>query len=424
MRTKLKWYSILIVALLMVTAAHSARAEDYFIEVIERPTNNQFDTANRVGRYKFRIKIHPNSSLEQIDGFGKICVADTAVFRWALGSSPQVPPLQSRTDSKTVESSVHATGDWTGQRNAYFSVALPGSECASNGLNPAGQSNRVQESARLASELNISGGPVSGGPVNAGNLPTGPTASLPPYRLKIYPAANATSGTTIRFRVEATGTGPSAFCKYEAIPTSGGTLWSNVSTNCAEVSTTLTAGTYALRLTTRVARASGGFEDLTEERRDYVVIPHPNYSIPVLATELLRLGAKYTSRSSEDPAPCDELTQLSSPPAGYTAIFGVSCPNLHRLGKKLGVETYRNFKLQNGWRIKRVEVAQENSHGSFTWDTKPEVASDHPYMFVKFWVDPHVGTLVDPNYKFIKVKVKIWIEGPSHLSPFEANKPR
>lgn len=92
--------------------------------------------------------------------------------------------------------------------------------------------------------------------------------------------------------------------------------------------------------------------------------------------------------------------------------------------KKLGVETYRNFKLQNGWRIKRVEVEPENSHGSFTWDTKPEAGSDNPYMFVKFWVDPHVGTLVDPDYKFIKVKVKIWIEGPSRLSPYEANKPR
>ena len=88
------------------------------------------------------------------------------------------------------------------------------------------------------------------------------------------------------------------------------------------------------------------------------------------------------------------------------------------------VSLYRNFKLQNGWRIKRVEVRQDNSHGGYSWISKPEEGSDTVNLAMTTWVNAHVGTLVDPNYKFIKVVVKVWIEGPSHLSPYEANQPR
>lgn len=429
MSVKVKLLTILLAPFLMATLAQSARAEDYIIEVIERPGNNQFDPTNRTGRYKFRIKIHPNSPLERIDGVGKICVADTANFNWALSSSPQVPPLQSRTDSKTVEGSVKATGEWTGQRNAYFSVALPGSECASNGLNPAGQSNRAQESVRLTPVLNSPDGPV-----NAGALPTGPSASLPPYRLRIQPSTGANSDTAIRLRAEPSGTGATASCKFEAIPVSGGTAWSAIRDNCSEVSPTLAAGTYTLRLTMRQGRPGGGYDDLTEEKRDYVVIPPPNYTIPlatpvlatpVLATELLKSGARYRSlgRNLDPWEGCESLTEYFNLTT-YTAVFGVKCGQLRKTGMKYAVWLYEGFKLHNGWRIKRVEVKAENSHGRYSWLGKPQEGSDIVNLGVTAWVDPHIGVLVDPPHKFIRVEVKIWIEGPSHLSPFKANEPR
>lgn len=523
MSRKQNWFSVSVLLFLIMTVGQSARAEDYFIEVIERPANNQFDPTSRIARYKFRIKLHPNSTLEQINGFGKICVADTAVFKWALGSSPQVPPLQSRTDSKTVEGSVKATGDWTGQRNAYFSVALPGSECASNGLNPAGHSNRVQENARLTSVLNISSGPI-----NAGDLPTGPTASLPPYRLRVQPLMGANSETAITLKAEPTGTGV-ANCKFEAVPTSGGTAWSAVRDNCSEVSPTLAAGTYTLRLTMRRGRAGGGYEDLPEEKQGYVVSAAPNFAItslvldpavqpspgnitkvhmkirnqgadslrdlpwvvkekgnvvnrgtksllapgeefeavvrldpwlegtievtgevdpnnqlnepatrrsdnrkvaspqsPPMATEMLRPPVTGIDLRGE-PLPC----RITSDTTGRThsTIIGLDCGALFN-GAKRDVDQFTDPRntLQNGWKIKQVELEDSASYGGFRWLTKPQVGSDNPSIRVHMWVDSHAGLLTPVEggnaTKFVKLKIKIWIEGPSHLSPYEANKPR
>lgn len=410
----------LLAPFLVALLSQTVRAEDYSIEVLERPANGQFDPTNRRGRYKFRIQIHPNSQLGSIDGHGKICVADTARFQWALGSAPQVAPLQSRTDSKTVEALVKATGDWTGPGNLFFSVALPGFDCASNGLSPLGHSNRAQESMRLTPVLNSPAAPL-----NSGSLPGGPTASLPPYRLKVEPSSNATPTTDIRLRAEPTGTGGSAICKFEAIPTSGGSAWTNSSGNCGEVTTRLTAGTYTLRLTNRVSRANGGFEDLTEEKRAYVVSAPPNYTIPILATELLKSGASYRSlgRNLDPWVGCDELTTYFNL-TDQTAIFGLKCGQARRTGMKIAVWLYENFKLHNGWKIKRVQYKAENSNGGYSWLGKPQEGSDVVNLGVTTWLDPHVGTLVDPPYKFIKVEVKVWIEGPSHLSPFKANEPR
>src|SRR5687768_10462965 len=102
----------ILIAVLLIMTVQSARAEDYLIEVIQRPIDGRLDPNSRTGRYLFRVKIHPNSTLERIDGTGKICVADTARFKWSLDNpSPQVPPLQSRSDTKEVEAVVRATGD-------------------------------------------------------------------------------------------------------------------------------------------------------------------------------------------------------------------------------------------------------------------------------------------------------------------------
>ncbi|MGI9065866.1 MAG: CARDB domain-containing protein [Pyrinomonadaceae bacterium] len=519
MSAKLNWFPILLVAFLMMTMAQAARAEDYLIEVIERPGNNQFDPTNRTARYKFRIKIHPNSTLERIDGFGKICVADTAFFKWSLGGPPQVLPLQSRTDSKAVEGIVKATGDWTGQKNAYFSVALPGSECAGNGLSPAGQSNRAQESARLTPVLNIPSGLV-----NAGDQPTGPIARLAPYRLRVQPSIGVNSETAITLRAEPTGTG-TANCKFEAVPTSGGAAWSAIRENCSEVSPTLAAGTYTLRLTMRLGRAGGGYEDLTEEKQGYVVSAAPNFAITSLVldpvvqpaqgditkvhmkiknqgAETLRnlpwavkeRGNIVNSGTKSSLAPGEEFeivvrldpwlegtieatgeldpnNQLNEPAArrndnkktvspqsqtmatellppgsfdsetilepcawgpgdsrGFTANWRLDCGALPNGAKQDLRMWYEGEKLKNGWKIKRVEVEDAKNRGGYRWLTKPQEGNDDPYMKIHMWVDSHVGVITPveggSGRKFVQVKIRVWIEGPSHLSPYEANKPR
>ena len=520
MRAKVNWFPILIMAFSMVMATQSARAEDYFIEVVERPGNDQFDTANRTGRYKFRIKIHPNSPLERIDGVGKLCVADTAFFKWSLGSSPQVQPLQSRADSKAVEAMVKATGDWTGQKNVYFSVAFPGSECGSNGLSPASQSNRAQESVRLLPVLNLPSGPINA---------IGPSGSLAPYRLKVQPLTGANSDTPVRLRAEPSGTGATASCKFEAIPASGGTAWSAARDNCSEASPTLAVGSYTLRLTMRQGRPGGGYDDLTEEKRDYVVSNAPNFAItslvldpqiqpaagditkvhmkmknqgtetlrdlpwvvkergnvvnrgtksslapgeefevvvrldpwlegrievtgeldpnnqlnepatrrsdnqkvaspqaPTMATEMLRPPVTGIDLNNE-PLPCRITFETTA--RTHSTIIGLDCGFLpNGASRDIDQFTDSRNRLQNGWKIKQVEVEDSASYGGFRWLTKPQVDSDNPSIKVHMWVDSHIGLLTGveggKGTKFVKLKIKIWIEGPAHLSPYEANKPR
>ena len=129
-----------LAAVLCAAGAGPALAQDYELTVASR--RSMLD-ASRTAPFTFDVRPHPSSTVQRLDGYGRLCVG--AAQNWDLVEAVQVPPL-ARGETKQISARLRALGTWTGTRTATFTAATPGSTCTANGLAPTGQSNRLDES--------------------------------------------------------------------------------------------------------------------------------------------------------------------------------------------------------------------------------------------------------------------------------------
>jgi hypothetical protein len=128
-------------------ASAVAAAADYQIAVASRPPAL---ATNRTGVYSFTIRLDPASSLQRLDGNGMLCVSHSQFWEW---TAPVVIPPISRGETKTVNATIKAKGDWTGTKPVIFTAASPASTCSASGIAPSGQSNRIEENLGTAPTL-------------------------------------------------------------------------------------------------------------------------------------------------------------------------------------------------------------------------------------------------------------------------------
>lgn len=146
-------------------------------------------------------------------------------------------------------------------------------------------------------------------------------------------------------------------------------------------------------------------------------------SQPQLETQVLdyqkakRAGAQF-AHSPDGAAPCPMYGQfydpnhlaVGPPPMPFTVRFYMDCAG-SPMGMRATPETFGNFRLKHGWKVKSVELLQEVKRSAdWQWRQRPEIGSDNPAMRMHLWSNP--------NGK-VHVIARVTIEGPAGTNPYE-----
>jgi len=150
---------------------------------------------------------------------------------------------------------------------------------------------------------------------------------------------------------------------------------------------------------------------------------------PRLVTQMLNYdkaknaGGRFTNNLDPNTVGClgtGQFSPANAPSGGADAsvavVFRMSC----LAGARASPEAFTgNFKLQNGWKIKRVEPVIEHVKDGvdWQWDTRPTEGSDVPAM--KMVLDGF-GSALGRN-KNATLYVKVVIEGPEGTDPYVAS---
>jgi hypothetical protein len=146
-------------------------------------------------------------------------------------------------------------------------------------------------------------------------------------------------------------------------------------------------------------------------------------SQPQLETQVLdyqkakRAGAQF-AHAPDGAAPCPMYGQfydpnhlaVGPPPMPFTVRFYMDCAG-SPLGMRATPETFGNFRLKHGWKVKSVELLQEMKRSAdWQWRQRPDIGSDNPAMRMHLWSNPN-GT--------VHVIARVTIEGPAGTNPYE-----
>lgn len=146
-------------------------------------------------------------------------------------------------------------------------------------------------------------------------------------------------------------------------------------------------------------------------------------SQPQLETQVLdyqkakRAGAQF-AHAPDGAAPCPMYGQfydpnhlaVGPPPMPFTVRFYMDCVG-SPLGMRATPETFGNFRLKHGWKVKSVELLQEMKRSAdWQWRQRPDIGSDNPAMRMHLWSNPN-GT--------VHVIARVTIEGPAGTNPYE-----
>lgn len=255
MRLRGKYSVALLHAVAILFVMHGAVSAQshqipYRIELVGWPTSHKMNST-RLGTYIFHVRLNPDSNVLRDDVGGDICVGPSDSFAW-VGVPPRIPAIRNRSETKTVQGTLRALGNWWDVRVANFSVARwanPG--CGNDGMNSDPFSNRVQEYVAFAA----------------------------PYRLEVEPRSGANSATLLRLKPVSTGYGSTSgvSCELETLLQSSGNMrtWYGYKSDCSEATTTLFGGTYTIRL---IMRPSGQ----TVEVKNYVISSAPDFGVTSL----------------------------------------------------------------------------------------------------------------------------------------------
>jgi hypothetical protein len=153
----------------------------------------------------------------------------------------------------------------------------------------------------------------------------------------------------------------------------------------------------------------------------------PPGSTPPKETQLLdydkakRNGAQFAA-SAEGPTLCslgqadvnhpgNDTRGVSKPPAGV--YFYLDCDN-NPGGGRTTPEAFTGFRLKNGWRVKSFDIGLATpanpSYQDYQWRKPPTVGSDDPSLRMHLWANAG---------GWIRVTVKIEIEGPAGTNPYQ-----
>ncbi|HUP93074.1 MAG TPA: CARDB domain-containing protein [Solimonas sp.] len=141
----------------------------------------------------------------------------------------------------------------------------------------------------------------------------------------------------------------------------------------------------------------------------------------VLETKILdgnlakNAGARSNSIIDGGSTPCSlenffSASQDGIYPPGW--IYGINCVALPA-GGRVAHESYINFTLKNGWKIKGFSIVQQSVYGvgaNWQWAQVPTIGSTNPYMKMSVWANSGANVRVD---------VQVTIEGPAGTNPYQ-----